>query len=97
MHYPHQEPTSKLRRLRGGSHGPKKWRCGSDREQYAEGSLVTEGEFRKSGACAMSTSILLMGNDDSHPGLSKTIDRMGLKVPEIIPGDWGMVESGWLA
>ena len=42
------------------------WRCGSEQEQSAEGSLVTEGELRKSGACAMSASILPTGNDDSH-------------------------------
>jgi hypothetical protein len=28
---------------------------------------------------------------------AKTFDRIGLKVSEIIPGDWGKVESGWLA
>ena len=59
-------PPSKSCRLKGGHHGPKKWRCGSEYDTCAEGSLVTEGELRKSGACAMSTSILPVGNDDSH-------------------------------
>lgn len=59
-------PASKLRRLRRGGHGLKKWRLGSERETTSAGSLVTEGELRKSGACATSMSILLTGKDDSH-------------------------------
>lgn len=62
-------PETRLKSSAGSEadiRGSKKWRYGREREQNVKGSLVTEGELRKSGAGAISTSILQTGNDDSH-------------------------------